>query len=93
MSATLAVGIGGVDSSTTKGIWIGTSNGDLQLVARIGEVIGGKLLTGVPQFGHGVLFDLTENDVVWVGNFGSAKAVILSRIIGRIDDAAAPDLR
>jgi hypothetical protein len=91
--ATLAVGVGGVDSSNNKGIWIGTSDGDLQLVARTGEVVGGRLLTGFPQFGQGNLFDLNENDVVWVGNFGPAKAVILSRVIGKNDDVAEPDIQ
>jgi hypothetical protein len=85
-TATLAVGVGGVDSSNNKGIWIGTSDEDLQLVARTGEVIGGKVLTGFPQFGQGRnLFDMNENDVLWVGNFGPAKAVILSRILGAND--------
>ena len=87
--ATLAVGVGGVDSSNNMGIWIGTSDEDLQLVVRTGEVIGGNVLTRLPQFGFafGNQFDMNENDVLWIGNFGPAKAVVLSRILGENEDS------
>jgi hypothetical protein len=80
--ATLTVGVGGVDSSNNKGIWIGTSDEDLQLVVRTGDVIAGNVLTSLPQFGLGNQFDMNENGVLWVGSFGLAKAVVFSRILG-----------
>jgi hypothetical protein len=81
--ATLAVGTGGVVPSNNRGIWIGTSDEDLQLVVRTGEVIGGNALTRLPIFLQGNQFDMNENDVVWVGSFGSAKAIVLSRLSGQ----------
>ena len=77
--ASLTVGVGGVNFSNNLGIWVGTSDEDLQLVARTGDVIGGKVLTNFPSSGNP--FDVNENDVVWVGNFGPARAVVLSRIL------------
>jgi hypothetical protein len=84
--ASLTPGVGGVNTSNNLGIWIGTSDDDLQLVARTGDVIGGKVLTRLPQFdfffGGAHSFDLNENGVLWVGTFGPAKAVVFSRILG-----------
>src|SRR5215468_10841352 len=90
--ATLAIGVGGVDSSNNMGIWIGTSDEDLQLVVRTSEVIGGKVLTLLPQFGFasGNQFDMNENGLLWVGNFGHAKAIVFSRILGENDDVDMP---
>jgi hypothetical protein len=87
---TLALGVGGVNTSNNKGIWIGKSSEDLQLVVRTGDIVGGTVLTRLPQFGQGHQFDLNENDVLWVGNFGLAKAVVLSRIPGESNDADIP---
>ena len=86
--ATLAVGVGGVDSSNNMGIWIGTSDENLQLVVRTSEVIGGKVLTRLPIFGFafGNQFDMNENGVLWIGSFGPAKAVVFSRLLGENDD-------
>ena len=81
--ATLAVGAGGVDSSNNRGIWIGTSDEDLQLVVRTGDAISGNVLTRLPLFLQGNQFDMNENDVLWVGSFGSAKAIVLSRLSGQ----------
>ena len=90
--ATLAVGVGGVDSSNNMGIWIGTSDEDLQLVVRTSEVIGGNVLTLLPQFGFasGNQFDMNENGLLWIGNFGLAKAIVFSRILGENDDVDIP---
>lgn len=79
--ATLTFGIGGVDASNNRGIWIGTSDEDLQLVVRTGDVIDGKVLTRLPQFGQGKQFDMNENGVLWIGTFGLVKAVIFSSIL------------
>lgn len=76
--ATLSVGVGGVNSSNNVGIWIGSSDEDLQLVARTGDVIGGRVLTRLPQFGQGNQFEMNESGVVWVGTFGTTKAVVYS---------------
>lgn len=80
--ATLAVGVGGVDASNNRGIWIGASDDDLELVVRTGQVIGGNVLTRLPQFGQGNQFDMNQNGLLWVGSFGSAKAIVFSRILG-----------
>jgi hypothetical protein len=65
------------------GIWIGTSDEDLQLVVRTGEIVGGNLLTGLPTDIGGLdsnRFDLNEYAVVWIGSFQSpGRAVVLSR--------------
>jgi hypothetical protein len=83
--ASLVVGEGGVDFSNNMGIWVGTAEGDLRLVVRTGEVIGGSVLTGLPiVVGGNSEFDMNENAVVWIGNFQSpARAIVLSRIIGK----------
>jgi hypothetical protein len=64
--ATLAIGVGGVDSSNDVGIWIGTSDEDLQLVVPTGDVIGGNVLTRLPIFGFafGNQFDMNRNGVL-----------------------------
>lgn len=89
--ASLTPGVGGVNTTNNLGIWIGTSDDDLQLVARTGDVIGGKVLTRLPQFdfffGGAHSFDINENGVLWVGTFGAAKAVVFSRILG--DDGSS----
>jgi hypothetical protein len=63
------------------GIWIGTSDEDLQLVVRTGEVIDGRVLTRLPQFGQGNQFEMNQNGVVWVGTFGTTKALVYSSIL------------
>jgi hypothetical protein len=83
--ATLAAGVGGVDSSNNMGIWIGTSDKDLQLVVRTGEVIGGNLLTSLPTGVNGFnQFDMNQNAVVWIGGFQpTARAIVFSQIVGK----------
>ena len=87
--ARLTNGVGGVDSTNNMGIWVGSSEEDLQLVVRTGDVIGGKVLKSLP-FQSGVIsqqFGVNENGVLWIGGFPSgAKAVVFSRIVGRNDD-------
>lgn len=80
--ALLTPGVGGVNASNNMGIWIGTSDEDLQLVVRTGDVIEGRVLTRIVQDAQAHQLDINENDVLWVGNFGTARAVILSRVIG-----------
>ncbi|MEN3330312.1 MAG: hypothetical protein V7638_5119 [Acidobacteriota bacterium] len=80
--ATLNLGVGGVNTSNNMGIWIGTSDENLQLVVRTGDVIDGRVLTRLPDFGVGNQFDIDENGVLWVGTFGVAKAVVYSRVPG-----------
>jgi hypothetical protein len=78
----LNVGVGGVNTSNNMGIWIGTSDEDLQLVVRTGDVIEGKVLTRLAPFSLGNQLDVNENSIVWVGAFGVARAVVLSRVLG-----------
>lgn len=83
--ATLTLGVGGVNTSNNTGIWIGSSDDDLQLVVRTGDVIDGKVLTRLLQLAPGNQLDMNQNSVLWVGTFGTAKAVIRSRVIGNND--------
>jgi len=80
--ATLAVGVGGVNFTNNMGIWIGTSDEDLQLVVRTGEVIGGKVLTRLPTDMAGLSqFDMNQDAVVWIGSFQpNTRAIVFSRI-------------
>jgi hypothetical protein len=80
--ATLTVGVGGVDGSNHRGIWVGRSDEDLQLVVRTGEVVGGRVLTRLPPSGQGHDFDMNEHSVLWIGGFGTARAVVLSSMPG-----------
>ena len=81
--ATLTVGVGGVDGSNRRGIWIGRSEEDLQLVVRTGEVVGGRVLTRLPPSAQGHDFDMNEHGGLWIGGFGTARAVVLSGMPGR----------
>jgi len=84
--ATLTAGVGGVNASNNRGIWIGRSEDDLQLVVRTGDVIGGATLTRLPQQSDpGDQFDMNQNGVVWIGSFGAARKIVYSRIPGRDD--------
>ena len=42
---TLTLGVGGVDATNNVGIWVGTSDMDLHLLVRSGQIIAGKTLT------------------------------------------------
>ena len=88
-TAKLATGPGGVDSSNNTGMWIGTSEKDLRLLVRTGDIIGGKVLTALPFDGSnagGHPLQMNENSVLWRGGFGLAKGVFVSEIPGD-DDA------
>ena len=89
--ATLTPGIGGVDLTNNRGIWVGTSDADLQLVVRTGQVIDGKVLTRLPAiFGQ---FAMNEHGIVWIGSFGPrATAVVFSRIGDLNEDVDGRDL-
>jgi len=84
--ATLTPGIGGVDTTNSKGIWVGTSDLDLRLVVRTGDVVGGRVLTNLPS-GLGQL-DMNSSALAWIGTFPSrATAVVLSSISTDHDEA------
>ena len=79
--ATLTPGVGGVNLSNNIGIWAGTSEADLHLVARTGEVIAGKTLTrplilGQPQIN-------SERPIVWLGRFADNSTAIVSSDVNR----------
>jgi hypothetical protein len=82
--ATLLPGVGGVDTSNNMGIWTGTSDEDLQLVVRTGDVINGNVLTRLSKEVDGPSqFDMNENGVVWIGSFQSpAKEIVFSQFLG-----------
>jgi hypothetical protein len=67
------------------GIWVGTSDADLQLVVRTGQVIDGRELMRLPS-GLGQ-FDMNGDAIVWIGTFPSrSTAVVLSRIRGESEE-------
>ena len=81
----MATGVGGVDSSNNIGIWVVTSQEDLRLMVRTGQVIGGKVLTDLPLSGFsagGHPLEMDENSLLWRGGFGADKAIVVSRLGG-----------
>jgi hypothetical protein len=74
--ATLTTGVGGVDSSNNMGIWMGTSETDLHLVARSGQLIGGKTLTRLLSLAP--LQINSERPIVWLGRFADNSTAIVS---------------
>jgi hypothetical protein len=73
--ATLTFGVGGVDLTNNIGIWVGTSETDLHLVARTGEIIGGKTLTRPLSLGQ---LEITGRPIVWLGRFSGNSTAIVS---------------
>ena len=82
--ATLKQGVGGVDLSNNIGIWVGTSDTDLHLVARSGENIAGKTLTRPLSLGP---LEIKERPIVWLGRFsGNSTAIVSSDLDSECDD-------
>lgn len=87
---TLIHGVGGVDFCNNMGISVGTSDADLQLVVRTGQVIDGKVLMRLPS-GLGQ-FDMNDDAIVWIGTFPSrSTAVVFSRTRGESEDSQDRD--
>jgi hypothetical protein len=80
----LTPGMGGVDATNNIGIWAGTSEADLHLVARAGQLIAGKTLTrplllGPPQIN-------SDRPIVWLGRFAdNSTAIVSSAVNGESD--------
>ena len=72
---TLTLGVGGVDASNNTGIWVGTSETDLHLVARTGQIIADKTLTRVEALGQ---LQVSGSPVVWRGRFSGFSTAIVS---------------
>ena len=68
---TLIHGVGGVDFCNNMGISVGTSDADLQLVVRTGQVIDGKVLMRLPS-GLGQ-FDMNDDAIVWIRHLSVEK--------------------
>jgi hypothetical protein len=82
--ATLTPGVGGVDTSNNLGIWVGTSETDLHLVARSGQLIAGKTLTR--PLSLGLLQINSDRPIVWLGRFGgNSTAIVSSAVDGESD--------
>ena len=82
--ATLTPGVGGVDASNNIGIWAGTSETDLHLVARSGQLIAGKTLTRILSLGP--LQINSERPIVWLGRFAdNSTAIVSSDVYGESD--------
>lgn len=73
--ATLTVGVGGVDVSNNVGIWAGTSEADLHLVARAGQIIAGKTLTRPLNLGQ---LEIKDRPIVWRGRFLESSSAIVA---------------
>jgi hypothetical protein len=74
--ATLTPGVGGVGLSNNIGIWVGTSETDLHLVARTGQVIAGKTLT--QPLSLSPLQINSQRPIVWLGRFAENSTAIVS---------------
>lgn len=82
--ATLTVGAGGVDLTNNIGIWAGTSETDLHLVARSGELIEGKTLTRPLSLSR---LEIKGRPIVWLGRFsGNSTAIVSSDFHAGSDD-------
>jgi hypothetical protein len=82
--ATLTTGVGGVDLSNNIGIWVGTSETDLHLLARTGELIAGKTLARPLSLGP--LQINSERPIVWLGRFAdNSTAIVSSDVDGESD--------
>jgi hypothetical protein len=82
--ATLTPGVGGVNTSNNIGIWVGSSETDLHLVARTGEIIAGKTLTSLLSLGQ---LEIDERPIIWLGRFsGNSTAIVSSDLDGDSDD-------
>ena len=76
--ATLTVGVGGVDFTNNIGIWAGTSETDLHLVARAGGNIGGKILARPLSLGQ---LEIKDRPVVWRARFtDNSTAIVASEL-------------
>jgi hypothetical protein len=81
--ATLTPGVGGVDLTNNIGIWVGTSETDLHLLARTGQVIAGKTLTRVLSLGPAQIN--SERPIVWIGRFAdNSTAIVSSEVEGEL---------
>jgi hypothetical protein len=81
---TLTLGVGGVDATNNMGIWVGTSDTDLHLLVRTGQIIAGKTLTRPQTLGP---LEMNERPVVWLGRFsGPSTAIVSSELDGESDD-------
>jgi len=72
---TLTLGVGGVDFSNNIGIWVGTSDTDLQLLARSGEIIGGKTVTRPQTLGP---LEINQSPILWLGRFSGNSTALVS---------------
>ena len=82
--ATLTSGVGGVDASNNIGIWVGTSETDLHLVARSGQLIAGKTLTRILSLGPLQLN--SERPIIWLGRFAGNSTAIVSSDVDAASD-------
>jgi hypothetical protein len=82
--ATLTSGVGGVDASNNMGIWVGTSETDLHLLAPTGQLIAGKTLTRLLSLGP--LQINSERPIVRLDRFAdNSTAVVSSDVDGGSD--------
>jgi hypothetical protein len=76
--ATLMPAIGDTVASNNMGLWIGTSDADLHLVIRTGQLIGENALASFPTFED---LRLVEKAIAWVGTFADgANSIVVSNI-------------
>jgi hypothetical protein len=82
--ASLALGVGGVDRSNNFGIWVGTSEENLRLLVRSGQIIGGKPLPCLPQdSGH---LQMNELGLLWMGGCRGAFSPNGPIVVSRFED-------
>jgi hypothetical protein len=81
--ANLTLGVGGVDTTNNTGIWVGTSETDLRLVARSGQIMDGRTLMRPDALAP---LQVSSNSVVWRGRFSGRSTAIISSYVG--DDSS-----
>jgi hypothetical protein len=66
-----------MDTTNNMGIWVGTSDADLQLIVRTGDLIAGTPLLKLSlDLGR---LDMSESGVAWIGDFpGRFSAIVFS---------------
>ena len=84
--ATLTFGVGDTTPTNNSGIWVGTSEKDLRLVVRAGDIIDGTMVKCIPATPD--RFDMSEKGVVWIsGCSGRVPDLLVFSSFGEEDNS------
>jgi hypothetical protein len=70
---------------------IGTSDDNLELVVGAGDASAGKVLTRLASSGLNHRLDVSRHAVVWIGELGRGKGIVLSRVPGKSEGDTEQD--